>query len=111
MNNLPQDLEDIIFDYKDQLEFSEHEEKYSRCMEELHSRSFVWYNCHLHRFDFRKYGQELLIEVDTTCGECDDEWLLQDMAEEAFAHYGGDYDTRYEDPEHPEYNPFYGSWI
>jgi len=86
MEDLPQDLEDIIIDYKDQLDFSEHKEKYSKCMKELHSYFQVCYDCG--NLVFVRYNNgDIIQEVDFMCDECGNDWVNQDMAEEAYYNY------------------------
>ncbi len=81
--DLPQDLVDIIIDYKDQLDFSEHKEKYSKCMKELHNNFQECYECGELAFD-RYHNGDSLQEVNFSCYECLADWADQDMAEEAW---------------------------
>ena len=87
MADLPQDLEDIIFDYKDQLEFSEHKEKFSKCIKELHSYFQVC--CECGDLAFVRYDNgDTIQEVDFMCDKCGNDWVNQDMAEDAWLMYG-----------------------
>ena len=85
LQTLPKAVENIIYDNVSSIE---HKEKFSKCMEELYSRFTLCTECNNLVLAFDKcFYIEGSQEVDFICNECLNDWMNQDMAEEAYYDY------------------------
>jgi len=106
---LPEAVEDII---NQEVHHMKHAEKLTKVIDELNTNFHYCCRCNTKKYDKYYEGNGPEYHYDFYCQalECEDDGSDDGIITFGEEHYGGAYDTRYEDPEHEDYDPSFGYW-